>query len=129
MNSHMSQLEEITKKLKILNKRADNQFIKITAKPDYQVDFQGEVKPFADLMQSVVNVWKPLAEEWVVRRQPKYVYPEQIKATCENLQIICVTAFQKDTRRHRFVETIEAVDYVLDTMLAQLAGDRSESSG
>jgi Bacterial domain of unknown function (DUF1798). len=111
----------------MLNKRADDQFTQITTKPDYQVDFQGKVKPFADLMQATVDVWKPMAEDWIVHRKPKYIHPEQIKATCENLQIVGVTAFQTDTRRRRFHETIEAVDYVLDTMLAQLAADRSDS--
>lgn len=117
------QLEHATKKLKILNQKALDQFTKITVQPDYHADFEGEVKPFADLMQSAVDTWKPLAENWAEIRKPKYVHPEQIKATSENLQIIGVTAFQKDTRRHRFMETTEAIDYVLDTILTQLETD------
>lgn len=123
MTSLAAQLEAATKTLKRLNHRALDQFTKITVQPDYRTDFEGEVKPFADLMQSAVETWKPLAEQWVESRKPKYVHPVQVKATVENLQIIGVTAFQKDTRRRRFMETTEAIDYVLDTMMTQLAAD------
>lgn len=128
MNDPADGLRKATKELKILNRKAHEQFVNVTSLPDYQVDFQGKVKPFADRMQSAVDAWKPIAESWVRTRQPRYIHPEQIKATCENLQIVCVTAFQKDTRRRRFIEMIEAVDYVLDTLLTQLDEDRKDAA-
>ncbi|WP_010631178.1 YppE family protein [Sporolactobacillus vineae] len=128
MNNPTDRLRKTTKELKMLNKKACDQFMNVTTLPGYQVDFQGRVKPFADLMQSAVNAWKPMAGDWVRKRKPRYVHPEQIKATCENLQIVCVTAFQEDTRRRRFIETIEAIDFVLDTLLTQLDADRKNTA-
>ncbi|MET1249722.1 YppE family protein [Sporolactobacillus sp. STCC-11] len=118
-----NKLRELTLHLRELNQNAFQQFAKRTQEKDYQVDFYNEVKPFADKVQELIDIWRPLAEAWVRRSKPKYVFPIQIKDTCDNLSIICVTAFQKDTRKRRFYETIKSIDYVFDNMLDQLERD------
>ncbi|MDD9148737.1 MULTISPECIES: YppE family protein [unclassified Sporolactobacillus] len=115
-----SRLRRLTAELKEKNREAYDQFVNRTNRPDYKTDFYGEVKPFADRVQLLIDAWRPLADHWVKSRRPKYVYPIQIKDTYDNLAIVCVTAFQTDTRKRRFFETIKAVDYVLENMLRQI---------
>ncbi|RYM06351.1 DUF1798 family protein [Sporolactobacillus sp. THM7-7] len=120
-------LKQLSLQLRKKNRAAHDQFVRRTLKDDYETDFYGEVKPFADGMQEMIDEWRPLATKWVNSRKPRYVYPIQIKDTYDNLSIVCVTAFQKDTRRRRFFETIKAIDYVLDNIVEQLNRDgRSE---
>ncbi|BBN98867.1 YppE family protein [Sporolactobacillus terrae] len=118
-----SRLHQLTVKLRELNQTAYKQYAEQTQDKAYQTDFYGKVKPFADAMQKVVDEWRPLAEHWVRKRKPRYVFPIQIKDTSDNLTIICVTAFQKDTRRRRFYETIKSIDYVLENIQEQLEQD------
>lgn len=119
-----ARLKEMTCELKLYNRKAKAQFTDRTRRPDYSVDFFGEVKPFADHVQHLIDSWRPLAETWVREDHPEYVYPIQIKDTYDNLSIICVTAFQKDTRRRRFLEMIKSIDYVLDNILEDLRVDQ-----
>lgn len=119
-------LIDTTSQLQVLNQNAYRQFSERTQTERYQPDFYGEVKPFADIMQHVLDAWRPLADTWVRTAKPRYVFPIQIKDTYDNLSIICVTAFQKDTRRRRFYETIKSIDYVLTNILDQLDQERSE---
>ncbi|TCP31599.1 uncharacterized protein DUF1798 [Scopulibacillus darangshiensis] len=114
-------LKQLTIQLKDYNNKAHSQFVGRTRQEGYNVDFFGEVKPFADDVLRLVDEWKPLALEWVKRDHPKYVYPIQINDTYDNLTIISVTAFQKDTRRRRFLETIKSIDYVLESIEKQLS--------
>ncbi|TGA97043.1 DUF1798 family protein [Sporolactobacillus shoreae] len=120
MENQMARLEHLTHELKDGNMKAYDQYMNHTRSEGYQVDFQNKVKPFADRYQVLIDEWKPLVTDWVMSQKPNYVYPIQIKDTCENLSIVIVTAFQKDTRRRRFIETIKAIDYVLDNVLEQL---------
>ncbi|MCO7125764.1 YppE family protein [Sporolactobacillus shoreicorticis] len=119
-------LKEATNRLQQLNQTAYQQFSERTQAADYQTDFYSEVKPFADEMQRVLDVWRPLADAWVKTTKPRYVFPIQIKDTYDNLAIVCVTAFQKDTRKRRFYETIKSIDYVLSNILDQLDQDQTE---
>jgi hypothetical protein len=121
-----NKLRELTLRLRELNQNALQQFSKRTREEDYQVDFYNEVKPFADKVQELIDIWRPLAEGWVRYNKPKYVFPIQIKDTYDNLSIVCVTAFQKDTRKRRFYETIKSIDYVLENILDQLERDHVE---
>ncbi|GGL48075.1 YppE family protein [Sporolactobacillus putidus] len=122
-----SRLKQLTAELKEKNREAYEQFVSRTSRPGYKNDFYGEVKPFADRVQLLIDAWRPLAEDWVSSKKPKYVFPIQIKDTYDNLAIVCVTAFQTDTRRRRFIETIKAVDYVLENILGQIEQDRDFS--
>lgn len=124
MKEDLAGLDRLTRELKQCSRTAFVQFTSRTQRPDYKTDFYGTVKPFADHVQKLIDQWRPLAEDWLKSHRPKYVYPIQIKNTYDNLAIICVTAFQKDTRRRRFVETVKAIDYVLDNILSDLNQER-----
>ncbi|CAM3174699.1 YppE family protein [Sporolactobacillus spathodeae] len=114
-------LAELTDQLKEISQKAYAQFYIQYKKADYKPDFQNEVKPFANRTDQILAEWSPLANKWVALNQPRYLHLQQIKDTCDNLTLISVTAFQKTTRQRRFIETIQAIDYVLDTLLSELA--------
>ncbi len=113
-------LNDLTKELLNLNEEASQYYHNVVKKEGESADFDSVVKPFADKMLETVDRWNPLVLEWVKEYQPKYVYPIQIHDTYENLTIISVTAFQKDTRRKRFINTISAIEHVLEGILKQL---------
>ncbi|MGV3487645.1 MAG: YppE family protein [Tuberibacillus sp.] len=119
-NEKRERLKALTNALLELNERARYQFVNITRSEGYVVDFYGEVKPFADEVLRLVDEWKPLVFEWIQSEHPKYVYHKQINDAYDNLTIISVTAFQKDTRRKRFLDTISSIEFVLKTISQQL---------
>lgn len=113
-------LKELTELLRTYNDQAYDQFVTYSKSKDYEVDFYGQVKPFADNVKQTIDEWKPLVLEWINAERPKYVYHVQINDTYDNIEITSVTAWQKDTRRRRFINTIKSIDYVLETILKQL---------
>jgi hypothetical protein len=118
--SQLNLLREITNELRRLNQLLMTHYIKETKAEGYEVDFFGKVKPFADNVTKLLDEWQPLVMEWLKWKKPKYVFVPQIMDTVDNLTIVSVTAFQKDTRRLRFLNTINAIDYVLEAILEQI---------
>ncbi|MTT32610.1 DUF1798 family protein [Terrilactibacillus sp. BCM23-1] len=119
-------LKLLTEKLRLKNKALHDIFIERTTHPEEEIDFFGMVKPFADELKEILEEFEPLVMTWVRECHPKYVYPLQVENLVENLSIVSVTAFQKDTRRKRFLNTIHAIDYALDTILEQLMGQEQK---
>ncbi|GGH78822.1 hypothetical protein JOD43_001591 [Pullulanibacillus pueri] len=113
-------LLELNRQLTAFNQQAKDQFVLRTRSEGYEMDFYGEVKPFADEVLKVVDEWKDLVSDWMTSEQPKYIYLKQIEDTYDNLTIVSVTSFQKDTRRKRFLNTISSIGYVLETIEQQL---------
>lgn len=113
----------LTQTLLDKNDAARRQFVERTPREDYAPDFYGEVKPFADEVSRLLDEWKPLVIEWIRSEHPPYLHIKQIEDTYDNLMIISVTAFQKDTRRRRFMNTIQSIDYVLRAILQALNSD------
>lgn len=113
-------LLDATLKLLKYNKQAYDQYDKRTKKEGYETDFYNEVKPFADEVLATAEQWQKLAYKWLESQSVNNLYPMQIKNTVDNLNIISVKAFQKDTRKKRFLETIKSVDYVLKNIVEQL---------
>nr|WP_239541143.1 YppE family protein [Pullulanibacillus pueri] len=110
----------MNRQLTAFNQQAKDQFVLRTRSEGYEMDFYGEVKPFADEVLKVVDEWKDLVSDWMTSEQPKYIYLKQIEDTYDNLTIVSVTSFQKDTRRKRFLNTISSIGYVLETIEQQL---------
>ncbi|GGE39100.1 hypothetical protein GCM10011391_17380 [Pullulanibacillus camelliae] len=115
------QLLQLNEQLIQVNQRAHQQFVQKTRSEGYEMDFYGEVKPFADKVLALVDEWRPLVDEWIKSDHPKYIYAKQINDTYDNLTIVSVTCFQKDTRRRRFLETIKSIDYVLNAIQQQFS--------
>ncbi|MCA0985737.1 YppE family protein [Guptibacillus algicola] len=108
-----------TKQLMEITEEARLQYVNRTQLDTYEVDFYGEVKPFADRALALLKEWEPLAKEWVIENKPKYLYPIQIKNTYENLEMVSVIAWQKDTGPKKFNERVQSIEYVLEKILEQ----------
>ncbi|WP_165996244.1 DUF1798 family protein [Bacillus sp. Cs-700] len=113
-------LRELTKKLLEINEEARVQYTTRTHLDDYKVNFYEEVKPFADRALILLKDWEPLAREWVMYNKPKYLYPIQIKNTLENIEMISVVAWQKDTGPKKFNERVQSVEYVLEKLMEEV---------
>ena len=118
-------LLELNRQLMTINQQAHDQFVERTRIEGYEMNFYGEVKPFADKVLSIVDEWKPLVNEWIQSEHPKYLNAKQVEDTYDNLTIVSVTSFQKDTRRKRFLNTISSIEYVLLTIDKQLSAQLS----
>lgn len=119
-HEQLSRLKTLTEQLRDFNNRAYDQFVNQTKSPDYEVDFFGEVKPFADQVTNALEEWQPLVMDWLRVAKPSYVFVPQIVDAVDNLTIVSVTSFQKDTRRKRFLNTISAIDYTLEMISNQI---------
>lgn len=126
MKTDHFRLKELSIQLQVLTKSAQEQYEQRTTATDYEVDFFGEAKPFADQLQNLADEWKPIATEWAIKERPKYVYPIQIKDTYENLTIIAVQAFQSDTKSKRFQALIKSIDYILESIIMQVPKESKE---
>ncbi len=113
-------LRELTAELLKINEEARLQYTTRTHLHDYKVNFYDEVKPFADKALMLLKEWEPLAREWVMENKPKYLYPIQIKNTYENIEMISVVAWQKDTGPKKFNERVQSVEYVLEKLLEEV---------
>ncbi len=112
-------LISLTKQLMEITEEARLQYVNRTQLETYEVDFYGEVKPFADRALAILKEWEPLAREWVMENKPKYLYPIQIKNTYENLEMVSVIAWQKDTGPKKFNERVQSIEYVLEKLIEQ----------
>ncbi|MCA0172037.1 YppE family protein [Bacillus sp. RAR_GA_16] len=113
-------LRKLTAELLKINEEARVQYTTRTHLNDYKVNFYDEVKPFADRALTLLKEWEPLAREWVMENKPKYLYPIQIKNTYENIEMISVVAWQKDTGPKKFNERVQSVEYVLEKLLEEV---------
>ncbi|SFL71775.1 YppE family protein [Salibacterium qingdaonense] len=117
------QKQELHTTIQLLKKYNDESlqnFTTIAQDPEYTPDFYEEVKPFADRMKETADAWKPLAEQWIIEEKPTYFYLKQIDDTHENMCISSIRSFQSDTKKKRFREMIQSIDYILTGMEEQL---------
>jgi peptidoglycan hydrolase CwlO-like protein len=83
-------------------------------------DFFTEIERFVNDTEKVMTSWQKLAYSFVKQHESKYIYKEQIDQTVENINILAVIHFQKDTRYKRFVDLIASVKYIIGTINDQL---------
>lgn len=119
-DQELTRLRTLTEALKQIAGQCLDQFVNRTSEADYEVDFYGTVKPFADNVTDILTEWKPLVLEWIKTAKPSYVFLPQVLDAEENLTIVSVTAFQKDTRRKRYLNTISAIEHTMSTILSQI---------
>ncbi|WLR60237.1 YppE family protein [Guptibacillus hwajinpoensis] len=117
---HTQKLLKLTKQLITINEEARVQYTTRTHLDTYKVNFYEEVKPFADRALEILKEWEPLARAWVMENKPKYLYPIQIKNTFENIEMVSVVAWQKDTGPKKFNERVQSVEYVLEKIIEQV---------
>ncbi|MBY0122629.1 YppE family protein [Bacillus sp. S/N-304-OC-R1] len=91
-------------------------------------DFYAEVKPFADEVKQINDVWKSKAADWIAINRPKNLYIQQIESTHEHIGTISVQAFFPETSKTRFINLITSSIYVLNQLLEALKEKMSPPS-
>lgn len=88
-------------------------------------DFYKEVKPFADEVKRINDVWKIKATNWIHTNRPKNLFVQQIESTSEHIETISVQAFFPETSKTRFINLISSSKYVLNQLLEALMEEMS----
>lgn len=84
---------------------------------DRSPDFFGEVKPHVDHFHAEVDAWSERSKEWITSNRPKHVRVQQIDHAVDMMKQFLVQSFYKETGKKRFVQSIQAVQYTLETLL------------
>ena len=112
-----------TQKLLAACDEASERFYKMREE-DRSPDFYNEVKPYADEMHETLKLWKAEAYAFIEQKQPKYVHKVQIDNAIDAMEQFFVQSFYKETSKKRFLQSITAVKYTLDTLLRKMGDDR-----
>ncbi|QOR65227.1 YppE family protein [Cytobacillus suaedae] len=94
--------------------------VSIKGREDYEPDFFGEVKPYADEVHVTLDQWRELTLTWIQKEKPKYLYKLQIDTAIENIELLIVQSFYKDTREKRAKEMYQSIVYTLKSILDQI---------
>lgn len=112
-----------TQKLLAACEEASERFYKMREE-DRSPDFYNEVKPYADEMRDLLRNWQTETYAFIETRQPKYVHKVQIDNALDAMEQFFVQSFYKETSKKRFLQSITAVQYTLDTLLRKIGDDR-----
>ncbi|SDY88756.1 protein of unknown function [Evansella caseinilytica] len=113
------QLKEVTGALLQKNEEAFHYFEKYCV-DEMTADFHKDVKPFADEVKRLADLWMLKTELFIREQRPKYLHRSQLEDAYENLQAQSVACFQKDTKRKAFIERNKSIKYTLEILLAAL---------
>jgi hypothetical protein len=83
-------------------------------------DFFSQVKPFADEVKEVVDLWKKEATTWIAKNRPRNLHESQIDSAAEQMEMISVQAFFPETSRTRFINYLQSVRFVLTLLRANI---------
>lgn len=89
-------------------------------------DFFEDVKPYADQWHDKINEWQRESLLYIQQERPKYVHKPQIDTAAEGMTQFFVQSFYKDTSKKRFVQTIQAAQYTLQTFIKAI-DEKSEN--
>lgn len=84
-------------------------------------DFFEEVKPYADRSHEVIAQWADEMKSWISVSKPLYVHTVQIDSLQESMTQFVVQSFYKETGKKRFILSIRAARYTLQTVLTAMA--------
>ncbi|KYG58848.1 YppE family protein [Planococcus maritimus] len=87
---------------------------------DADPDFFQDVKPYADDWHAAIEEWKDASLLFIRNERPKYVHKLQIDNAAEGMGQVFVQSFYKDTSKKRFVQTIQAAQYTIQTLLTAI---------
>lgn|SRR5690625_4402648 len=77
-----------------------------------------ETKPIYELL----NVWKHETLNFIKNKQSK-LFPHQIEATVDNIEMIILHSYYIDIRRRFYMEYFNSTIYILEQLLAELSGE------
>ncbi|GAE34609.1 YppE family protein [Halalkalibacter akibai] len=120
-----SSLMNLTNELLQLNKEAEMYYLKARGE-EGEVDFFGVVKPFAEKVAETRRLWLPLAQAFIQEEKPMHLHPSQLVQTEDNLEIVAIKSFYKETSLKRQMETFKSVEYVLKQLTSALNQEEKE---
>lgn len=88
-----------------------------TREREDEYDFFTTVKPEADRIHSYTEDWVKETKMWIKEKGPKYIHANQIDETAENINLIAVQCFFKNTSKKRFFDMCQSVTYVLEDVI------------
>ncbi|MDV6377708.1 YppE family protein [Sporosarcina sp. GW1-11] len=91
-------------------------------------DFFGEVKPYADVSHKAITDWSDQMKVWIAKEKPRYVHAVQIDSLKDSMTQFVVQSFYKETGKKRFILSINAARYTLQTVLNAMANEEGERS-
>ncbi|WJE26402.1 YppE family protein [Bacillus cereus] len=84
-----------------------------------EYDFYKDMKPFVDIVDAELEMWKELAYRWIKEERPKYIHVQQIDQVYDNLQTNVLQCFVNKGKGKRFFETHQAISYTLQNIVDQ----------
>jgi site-specific DNA-adenine methylase len=120
---YVSNFQDLVNLTKVLLEKVEESILRLESlkeKEDYEPDFFGEVKPYADGVHSTIDKWRELALIWIEKENPKYLYKLQIDTAIENIELLIVQSFYKDTRGKRAKEMYQSIVYTLTSINDQI---------
>nr|WP_106778777.1 YppE family protein [Lysinibacillus timonensis] len=88
--------------------------------------FFDEVKPHADEIHTLLEEFQQLANDWIRKNNPKYMYEIQIVNAVDAMNQFVVQSFYKETSKKRFIQSVQSVHYTLSNFLRYLEeGDKN----
>ncbi|MBS8264649.1 DUF1798 family protein [Mesobacillus boroniphilus] len=87
-------------------------------------DFHTEVKPFADEVKLAADAWREIAAQWVKSNRPKNLHANQIETAADYLEVISVQAFFPETSKKRFLDQLQSVEFILNSMIIAVENAR-----
>ncbi|PIC75405.1 YppE family protein [Sporosarcina sp. P17b] len=91
---------------------------------DHEPDFFGEVKPYADRSHKAIADWADEMKVWIKKEKPLYVHEVQIDSLKDSMTQFVVQSFYKATGKKRFILSIRAARYTLQTVLDAMNADK-----
>ncbi|WP_153732249.1 YppE family protein [Sporosarcina obsidiansis] len=95
---------------------------------DHTPDFFEEVKPYADQSHRAIADWATDMKVWIKLRKPRYVHDVQIDSLKDSMTQFVVQSFYKETGKKRFILSINAARYTLQTVVNAMDEKGEDSS-
>ncbi|MEW9049866.1 MAG: DUF1798 family protein [Neobacillus sp.] len=83
-------------------------------------DFHTVIKPFADEVKGVCDLWSINMKTWLKNNPKKHLHTKQIDTTAEHIEQLSIQAFFPKTSRSIFLNTQRTVDFFLHEVLKEL---------
>lgn len=120
----MSKIED-TKLLLTICDECEQRFYRMR-ETDHEPDFFEEVKPYADTSHQAIAQWAEEMKVWIQKEKPRYVHEVQVDSLKDSMTQFVVQSFYKATGKKRFILSIRAARYTLQTVLDAMNADQEE---
>lgn len=122
----MSKIEDTKVLLKICDE-CETRFYHMR-ETDHEPDFFEEVKPYADISHKAIADWADDMNAWIKIKKPLYVHEVQIESLKDSMTQFVVQSFYKKTGKKRFILSIRAARYTLQTVLDAMNASKGDDA-